>query len=174
MKKSPSKMIIESIRIHAVTAQRVLVLKEEEGTRSLFIWIGPNEADAIFIGLKHINVPRPLTHDLFLEALGKLGAKLISVTITDIAADTFFSRMKLQVARKTVELDARPSDAVALAVRAHAPIFAQEAVLKKAGVKDQEESLGEGKQKLGPFSNILEALKINEVEDDDDEREHEA
>lgn len=174
MKESFSEMIIESIRIHAVTGQRVLVLKEKEGIRSLFIWIGQNEAEAIFIGLKHINVPRPLTHDLFLEALGKLGAKLISVTITDIAADTFFSRMKLQVARKTVELDARPSDAVALAVRAHAPIFAQEAVLKKAGVKDQEESAEEGKQKLGPFGNILEALKINEVEDDDDEREHEA
>ena len=103
-----------------------MVLKEKEGERRIPIWIGALEAYSISIALERIPFPRPLTHDLFLMAFGKLGASLKSVSITGLALNTFFAKLEVQKDKEMVEFDARPSDAIGLALRASAPIFASE------------------------------------------------
>src|SRR3970040_2058629 len=119
--------------------QRVVILKEKESAHYLPIWIGPAEADAIAVRLQEVAVARPLTHDLLRSILDALGASIEYVLVNDLANDTFFARIMLNVDGKSMEIDSRPSDAIALAVRAQAPIFADESVLEKAGVRLEQE-----------------------------------
>jgi hypothetical protein len=114
--------------------QRVVILKEKMSDRYLPIWIGPAEADAIAVKLQGVAVPRPLTHDLLSSVIDTLGAAVSSVIVNDLKNDTFFAKVILEVDRKQVEVDSRPSDALALAVRTGVPIFADESVLEKAGI----------------------------------------
>ncbi len=125
---------IESIRVSMLNHQRVVILKEKEAERYLPIWIGPAEADAIAVKLQEYQVPRPLTHDLLGNVIGALGAAINSIIVCDLKDDTFFAKIMLGIDGREVEIDARPSDAIALAVRAKVPIFAEEAVLDKAGI----------------------------------------
>ena len=128
------EMSIEGIRVNLANYQRVVILKEKDAERFLPIWIGPAEADAIAVRLQDVSVARPLTHDLLRDVLEKLGAQVDSVVVNDLADDTFFARIMLRVNGERMEIDARPSDAIALAVRAQVPIYAEDAVLDKAGV----------------------------------------
>jgi hypothetical protein len=128
------EMTIESIRVSLMNYQRVVILKEKDADRYLPIWIGPAEADAIAVKLQDVSVPRPLTHDLLNSVISDLGAAVNSVIVSDLNNDTFYAKIMLQVDGRTLEVDSRPSDAIALAVRAQAPIFAEESVLDKAGV----------------------------------------
>ena len=128
------EMVIDSIRVSLQNYQRVVILKEKGTDRYLPIWIGPAEADAIAVKLQGVNVPRPLTHDLRGSIIASLGAKLVRVVVSDLQNDTFYAKLGLQVNGSTVEIDSRPSDAIALAVRAQVPIYAEETVLEKAGV----------------------------------------
>src|SRR5437870_8926130 len=119
--------------------QRVVILKEKESDRYLPIWIGPAEADAIAVRLQEVAVARPLTHDLLRSIFDSLGASVDYVIVNDLSNDTFFARIMLQIDGRVMEIDSRPSDAIALAVRVQVPIYADESVLEKAGVKlDQE------------------------------------
>jgi bifunctional DNase/RNase len=128
------EMTIESIRVSMLNHQRVVILKEKDAERFLPIWIGPAEADAIAVKLQEYQVPRPLTHDLLSNIIGALGATVNSIIVSDLQNDTFFAKIILAVDGKQVEIDSRPSDAIALAVRIKVPIFAEEAVLEKAGI----------------------------------------
>lgn len=128
------EMVIDSIRVSLQNYQRVVILKEKGSDRYLPIWIGPAEADAIAVKLQGVNVPRPLTHDLLGTVIANLGAKLVHIVVTDLQNDTFYAKLGLQVNGNSLEIDSRPSDAIALAVRAHVPIYAEETVLEKAGV----------------------------------------
>ncbi len=128
------EMSIESIRVSLMNYQRVVILKEKDVDRYLPIWIGPAEADAIAVKLQDVQVPRPLTHDLLSSIIGNLGAVVNSIIVSDLNNDTFYAKIILDVDGKRVEVDSRPSDAIALAVRSTAPIFADESVLEKAGV----------------------------------------
>ncbi len=128
------EMTIESIRVSMLNHQRVVILKEKDAERFLPIWIGPAEADAIAVKLQEYQVPRPLTHDLLSNVIGALGATVNSIIVSDLQNDTFFAKIILAVDGKQVEIDSRPSDAIALAVRIKVPIFAEEAVLEKAGI----------------------------------------
>jgi uncharacterized protein len=128
------EMVVESVRVNLQTYQRVVVLKEKSSDRYLPIWIGNNEADAIVIQLQNVPVPRPQTHDLLKQVISQLGAKVSHVIVTDLNEDVFYARINVELDGKSVEIDSRPSDAIALAVRLQAPIFAEEAVLDKAGV----------------------------------------
>jgi bifunctional DNase/RNase len=128
------EMTIDSIRVSLMNYQRVVILKEKVSDRYLPIWIGPAEADAIAVKLQGVAVPRPLTHDLLSSVIDTLGASVNSIIVNDLKNDTFFARVVLDVDGKQVEVDSRPSDALALAVRTGVPIYAEETVLDKAGI----------------------------------------
>ena len=133
------EMIIDSIRVSLMNYQRVVILKERMAERYLPIWIGPAEADAIAVKLQDVTVPRPLTHDLLSSVIGNLGATVNSIIVNDLKNDTFYAKILLNVDGGVIEIDCRPSDALALAVRVEAPIYVEEAVLDKAGILlDQE------------------------------------
>ncbi len=134
------EMQIDSIRVSLMNYQRVVILKEKTSDRYLPIWIGPAEADAIAVKLQDISVPRPLTHDLLRSVIQTLGAAIAHIIVSDLHNDTFFAKVVLQLDGKTMEIDSRPSDAIALAVRAKVPIFAEEAVLEKAGIMLDKET----------------------------------
>ena len=128
------EMTIDSIRVSLMNYQRVVILKEKDADRYLPIWIGAAEADAIAVKLQDVAVPRPLTHDLLQAMIEVLGATVNSVVVSDLKNDTFYARIVLNVDSEVVEVDSRPSDALALAVRAEVPIYAEESVLDKAGI----------------------------------------
>ncbi len=128
------EMTIDSIRVSLMNYQRVVILKEKDADRYLPIWIGPSEADAIAVKLQDVTVPRPLTHDLLRSVIDSLGATINSIIVSELKNDTFFAKIVLNVDGGQMEVDSRPSDALALAVRAGVPIYAEETVLDKAGI----------------------------------------
>lgn len=136
------EMVVESVRVNLQTYQRVVVLKEKGAERYLPIWIGNNEADAIVIQLQNVPVPRPQTHDLLKSVITELGARVDRVVVNDLENDVFYARVNVNIDGKHLEIDSRPSDAIALAVRVQAPIFAEETVLEKAGVALENETPG--------------------------------
>src|SRR6266568_3458860 len=128
------EMTVESVRINLATQQRVVILKATKQDRYLFIWIAHSEAYAIAVELQGSTLPRPLTHDLLKNVIGELGAKIVSVVISDLIDEVFYARIVLDVDGRHVEIDSRPSDAIALAVRARTSIFVEESVLDRVGV----------------------------------------
>ena len=130
------EMVVESVRVHMLSSRHVVILKEAERDRYLPIWIGPWEASAIAMKLQGLTPERPLTHDLFATTLDALGARVDRVIISDLADETFHARILLERDGRTVEVDARPSDALALAVRVGVRIFASDAVLDQAALGD--------------------------------------
>ena len=144
------EMVVESVRVHMLSSRHVVILKETERDRYLPIWIGPWEASAIAMKLQGLAPDRPLTHDLFAAALEGLGARVDRVIISSLAEETFHARLILEHDGQTVEVDARPSDSLALAVRAGGRIFVVESVLEQAalgadaGVGDEEGEVSSG------------------------------
>ncbi len=144
------EMTVESVRINLATQQRVVILKATKQERYLFIWIAHAEAYAIAVELQGTTSPRPLTHDLLKNVIGELGAKIVSIVISDLIEDIFYARLVLDVAGRHVEVDSRPSDAIALAVRAKTSIFVEDSVLERAGVAletNDEQSLSKAEQR---------------------------
>ena len=172
------EMSVEGIRVSLMNYQRVVILKEKEADRYLPIWIGPAEADAITVRLQEVAVARPLTHDLLRDVLEKLGAQVDSVVVNDLADDTFYARILLNVNGERIEIDSRPSDAIALAVRAQVPIFAEDSVLDRAGVQlDQEGQPIEASQqepmkkvneeelqRMSAFRDFIEGLDLDDFD----------
>lgn len=146
---------IESIRVSLVTQNRVVILKEVEAERYLPIWIGPYEADAIALELQEVHVARPLTHDLLRNVIGDLGAAVTHIFINDLRDDTFFARIVLDVNGRHAEVDSRPSDAIALAVRAKCTIFVDEAVMDRAGVTLETEATSDDEEAEVPAGESL-------------------
>ena len=134
------EMTIDSIRVSLMNYQRVVILKEKYSNRYLPIWIGPAEADAIAVKLQNVELARPLTHDLLQSVIGSLGARPDYVVVNDLQKDTFYAKLFLNLSGQDIEVDSRPSDALALAVRAEIPIYADEAVLTKAGITLDEDT----------------------------------
>jgi bifunctional DNase/RNase len=134
------EMIIDSIRVSLMNYQRVVILKEKESERYLPIWIGSPEADAIAVKLQDLAVPRPLTHDLLGSVIGTLGASVEHILVSGLTNDTFYAKMFLSTQKEgterpnTLEIDCRPSDAIAMAVRTGVPIYVDEGVLDRAGI----------------------------------------
>ncbi len=128
------EMIIDSIRVSPMNNLRAVILKEKTAERYLPIWIGPAEADAIAVKLHKVEVQRPLSHDLLTSIIDALGAKVESIVVNDLNNDAFYAKINLIVKGGQMEIDSRPSDALALALRVGAPIFAEEVVLDKAGI----------------------------------------
>jgi bifunctional DNase/RNase len=128
------EMVVDSIRVSLMNYQRVVILKEKETNRYLPIWIGAAEADAIAVKLQGVSVSRPLTHDLIQSMVDALGAKINSIVVNDLKNDVFFAKIVFNIDGGQAEIDARPSDAIALAVRVQVPIYAEENVLDRAGI----------------------------------------
>lgn len=128
------EMTIHSIRVNMMNYQRVVMLKEKMTERYLPIWIGAAEADAISVKLQDIKVPRPLTHDLLQNVISTLGARINSIIVSELKNETFYAKIIFDVDGGHLEIDSRPSDALALAVRADVPIYAEETVLDKASI----------------------------------------
>jgi bifunctional DNase/RNase len=177
------EVAINSIGISPMNYQRVVILKEQVGERYLPIWIGPAEADAIAIKIQGVDVPRPLSHDLLCSVIVTLNASIDSIIINDLRNDTFYGRIILNGAEGQVEIDSRPSDALALAVRAGVPIFVENVVLDKAGLfidketgqatpqeTTENQKLGEDElKKLSAYTNFIDTLDMEDFNKDSKE-----
>jgi len=164
MADSLVEVTVESVRVHMLSSQHVVLLKETGRDRYLPIWIGPWEANAIATRLQGVAPERPLTHDLFVATLTAMGAKLRRVIISSLAEETYHATLEVELDGRTIEVDARPSDSLALAVRAGVKIFASQTVLDKAGV-EPETNVDE---KLEVFREFVNSL---DVEADEGHRE---
>jgi len=142
--------VVDSIRVSLVTQHRVVLLKEVHGDRHLPIWIGPFEAEAIAMALQGMTPARPLPYDLLRTVISELGAEIREVAVTDLSQEIFYARIVLTVNGRTIEIDSRPSDAIALAVRAKVPIYVDESVMERAGVRLEAEEESEGESEAEP------------------------
>ena len=152
-----NEMVVESVRVHMLSSQHVVILKDVQRDRYLPIWIGPWEANAIAMKLQGLTAERPLTHDLFSSTLGELGVTVREVVISELADETFHARLILDQGEHSLEVDARPSDSIALAVRAGAPIYATDAVLDRAGVVPEADE----DEKLSVFREFVNSLEVD-------------
>jgi bifunctional DNase/RNase len=126
------EMKVRGLALDPVSNMPIIILRDEEDKRSLPIWVGIFEANAIALELEKIPTPRPLTHDLIKNILETMEARLLKIVVTDLRENTFFAELHLQVGDGEVTVDSRPSDAIALALRAAAPIYVDEEVVRKA------------------------------------------
>ena len=129
---------IDSLRVSLTNQQRIVVLKQIDANRFLPIWIGPYEAEAITIALQEIEVSRPQTHDLVKNTISSLDAKLVKAVIKSLKEDIFFGVLVVEINGKKIEIDSRPSDAIAVAIRAHVPIMVSEKVMDEASIIPEE------------------------------------
>ena len=171
------ELTIESIRVSLRNYQRVVILREKDAERYLPIWIGPAEADAIAVRLQEVPVARPLTHDLLASMIEQLGGTVKSVVVNDLANDTFFARIHVERDGRVIEVDSRPSDAIAIAVRTKVPIYVDESVLDRAGVllnaEGEPVDTAEGRtgsvtpeerQRLSAFTDFISELDMDDFE----------
>ncbi len=129
---------IDSLKVSLTNQQRIVLLKQIDEDRYLPIWIGPFEAESITIALQEIEVSRPQTHDLIKKILEEIGVSIIRVEVSSLKEDIFYGTMVLKNGEKEYNIDCRPSDAIAVAVRAHVPILVSEDVMKKASIIPEE------------------------------------
>lgn len=178
------KVEIDSIRVSLMSQDRVVVLKDPSSKRYLPIWIGPFEAEAIRVELQEIEMTRPLTHDLLKSVIVQLGGDLEYVIISELKNDTYYAGLRVKIDGKAIDVDSRPSDAMALAVRLKVPIFVDESVLEKAAITPEPEITSDPDQiieargvykdapseeadvaDLGAFSDFLESLDLDDLDD---------
>jgi bifunctional DNase/RNase len=138
----PVEMMVDSIRVHMPTGQHVVILKEKDAERYLPIWIGIHEANAIALKITGITPERPITHDLLANMLGAFEVAVKRVVVTNLNNEVFYARIIATMNGRNVEVDSRPSDAIAVAVRVGAQIFVDGDVLEKAGVLPEGEAGG--------------------------------
>ena len=188
------ELIIDSIRVSLLNHQRVVILKQKDTDRYLPIWIGPPEADAIAVRLQEVSVPRPLTHDLLYNAIKDLGGTIDHIVVSSMENDTYYATIVVQQGDKMVEIDARPSDALALSVRAGVQIYANTEVMDRCAVRFDEESgeayVGEEnmsaaqeagaqraggpvgdleREKLSAFADFIESLDLGDMDTGSDD-----
>ncbi|HZU87004.1 MAG TPA: bifunctional nuclease family protein [Anaerolineaceae bacterium] len=147
------EVVIDSVRVSLTNQQRIVVLRDVHSERYLTIWIGPYEAESITIALQEIELARPQTHDLIKKMLSALNARLEQVEVVSLREDVFYADLVVDVNGSRIRVDSRPSDAIALAVRAHAPILVAEDVMEAAGIMpetDIQNGAGEVEEDLLP------------------------
>jgi bifunctional DNase/RNase len=167
------EVVIASIRVSLMSQNRIVELREEGGDRILPIWIGPFEAESITLQLQGVDVPRPLTHDLLKSVIESLGGEVLHILISGLEKSTYYARIVLDVDGDTVEIDSRPSDAIALAVRVNSPIYVADEVMDQAGLRPEEEVQLTGEdtpvgaqegavdEDLGAFKDFVEGLDLD-------------
>ncbi|OQA23215.1 MAG: hypothetical protein BWY60_00045 [Actinobacteria bacterium ADurb.Bin346] len=154
------EMSLEGVRIELPSQRPIILLKEKSGDRYLPIWVGAFEASAIALELSNIKTPRPMTHDLIINILRDLNVKIDTIEVYDIRENTFYANLNLRFSRnKSISIDARPSDAIAIAVREKCRIYSSETVLRHAGIKIQ--SIDEEVEKFKDFLEHVEPEDFN-------------
>jgi bifunctional DNase/RNase len=171
---------IDSVRVHLMTPNRLVVLKQVNEDRFLPIWVGPYEAEAITVALQEVEVSRPLTHDLLKNVFGVFNARITRIEIVKLENDTFFGAIIAESNGREIRIDSRSSDAIALSVRAHVPIFVNRNVMDAASiVPEQDLPEGgeapersepaplskEGAERLSVFENFFEKLDFDKPEE---------
>ena len=179
---------IDSVRVHLMTPQRLVVLKQLDSDRYLPIWVGPYEAEAITVALQEVEMVRPLTHDLLKNVFGAFNAHITRIEIVRLQNEIFYGNIIAEVDGREVEVDSRPSDAIAWSVRAHVPILVNANVMDEAGIipeqdmPEGEENLPiernepapmseESTERLSVFEDFLEKLDFDKPESDADDDE---
>jgi uncharacterized protein len=178
------EVVIDSIRVSLMSQQRIVILREVGAERYLPIWIGVYEAESITIALQEVEVARPLTHDLLKNIFNQLNAQVVRVEVIALQDDTFYGNIVAEVNGHSLNIDSRPSDALALAVRAHVPILVSSSVMDSAGIIPEEdlqeedveagehlEDIEDGQERLSIFEDFLEKLDLDNTNDEDDEEE---
>jgi bifunctional DNase/RNase len=173
--------VVESIRVSLVTQHRVVILKEVDGERHLPIWIGSYEAEAIAMELQGVTASRPLPYDLMRTIIDDMGGAVERIAVTDLSDDVFYARIVLRQNGREVEIDSRPSDAIALAVRSRVPILVEDSVMEKAGVMlsadddegeseavstqpELERAEGVDEERLSVFRDFINSLDLDDFE----------
>jgi bifunctional DNase/RNase len=151
-------MLIElelvGVRVELPHNQPIVLLKEQSGLRFLPIWIGAPEATSIAFALQGVAMPRPLTHDLLRNILADLSVDVERIVVTELRDGTFYAEIEMVHGGQTVKVSSRPSDAIALAVRASVPIFAEDAVLAEAGIEIEDED----EQEVERFKQFIDSV----------------
>ena len=178
------EVVIDSIRVSLMSQQRIVILRERDAERYLPIWIGVYEAESITIALQEVEVARPLTHDLVKNVFNQLNARVVRVEVIALREDTFFGHIVAETDGRTLNIDSRPSDALAIAVRAHVPIMVARSVMDTAGIipeediREKENGIGEQltdteleetEERLSIFEDFLDGLDTEDVDDDSGE-----
>jgi bifunctional DNase/RNase len=161
-------MVIYGVSFDLVGKQPIVLLKTADGNRFLPIWIGHPEAAAILMKLQGASTPRPMTHDLVTEMLSQLDAQVIRITVTDLKENTFYATITVQQDGTEIEIDSRPSDAIALAVRSDAPIFAADSVIEESAIEFEGEEVNE-EEIVSEFKNFLDTVSPDEFATGDGE-----
>jgi uncharacterized protein len=151
------EMVIYGVSFDMVGKQPIVLLKTVDGNKFLPIWIGHPEAASILMKLQGASTPRPMTHDLLCEVLGEMEVKCTQVAVTELRENTFFASITLSVNGKEMEIDSRPSDAIAIAVRAGAPIFAAEEVIAESAI-EFEHNMEESEDVVERFKEFLDEV----------------
>ena len=178
------EVVIDSVRVSLMSPQRVVVLRQTDAERYLPIWVGPYEAEAITVALQEIEMIRPLTHDLLKSVFTSFNARITRVEIVNLREDIFYGNIVAEVDGREVNVDSRPSDAIALAVRAHVPILVNPSVMDSAGIlpeKDLPPGSGEegapgapapevSSDRLSIFEDFLDKLDLDTLDDKDKDK----
>jgi bifunctional DNase/RNase len=168
------EMVIYGVSFDLVGKQPIVLLKTADGNRYLPIWIGQPEAAAILMKLQGAATPRPMTHDLVTDMLEQLDAQVVRITVTELRDNTFYASITVAMNGSEIEVDSRPSDAIALAVRAEAPIFAADRVIEESAIEFEGEEVNE-EEIVSDFKKFLDNVSPEEfaVEDEEDREERE-
>jgi uncharacterized protein len=165
-------MLIYGVSFDLVGKQPIVLLKTADGNKFLPIWIGHPEAAAILMKLQSQAPPRPMTHDLLSDMLEQLEAQVVRITVTELRENTFYAQITVQQDGREIEVDSRPSDAIALAIRAEAPIFAADRVIEESAIEFEGEDVDQDQldAEVAKFRNFLEEVTPEDfaVEDGDD------
>ena len=167
---SVQEMVIYGVSFDMVGKQPIVLLKTADGNRFLPIWIGHPEAAAILMKLQGASTPRPMTHDLVTEILSQLDAQVVRITVTELRENTFFAEITVQQDGSEIQIDSRPSDAIALAIRADAPIFAADDVIEESAIEFEGEELNE-EEIVSEFKQFLEHVTPDEFAEAEGEEE---
>jgi hypothetical protein len=169
------EMLIYGVSFDLVGKQPIVLLKTADGNKFLPIWIGHPEAAAILMKLQSQAPPRPMTHDLLSDMLEQLGAQIVRITVTELRENTFFAQITLQQDGGEIEIDSRPSDAIALAIRAEAPIFAADRVIEESAIEFEGEEIDQERldEEVAKFRNFLDEVTPEDFADVEEEEEEE-
>jgi uncharacterized protein len=159
------EMVIYGVSFDMVGKQPIVLLKTAEGNKFLPIWIGHPEAAAILMKLQGASTPRPMTHDLVTEILAQLEARVTRIAVTELRENTFYALITVALNGSELEIDSRPSDAIALAVRAGAPIFAADAVIEESAIEFEHEDVNE-EEVVEEFKKFLDEVKPEDFSQD--------
>ena len=152
------EMVIYGVSFDMVGKQPIVLLKTADGNKFLPIWIGHPEAAAILMKLQGASTPRPMTHDLVTDLLEKLEARVTRIAVTELRENTFYAVVTVAVDGSEIEIDSRPSDAIALAVRSDAPIFADDSVIEESAIEFEHEDVNE-EEVVEEFKKFLDEVK---------------